>query len=38
MDCLNIQLEGTDGASHSLQDYQGKKVLVFFYPKDNTGG
>ncbi len=38
MDCLNISLEGTDGAFHSLKDYLGKKILVFFYPKDNTGG
>ena len=27
-----------NGASHSLKDYQGKKVLLYFYPKDNTAG
>ena len=23
---------------HSLQDYRGKKVILYFYPKDNTSG
>ena len=27
-----------DGISHSLKDYQGKKLVVFFYPKANTPG
>jgi len=25
-----------DGNSHSLSDYKGKKLVVFFYPKANT--
>lgn len=25
-----------DGNSHSLADYKGKKLVVFFYPKANT--
>lgn len=25
-----------DGISHSLADYRGSKVALFFYPKDNT--
>ncbi len=25
-----------DGATHSLADYKGKKLVVFFYPKANT--
>ena len=25
-----------DGKSHSLKDYKGKKVVLYFYPKDNT--
>ena len=31
---------GTDqnGKSHSLADYKGKKLVVFFYPKANTPG
>ncbi|MSN26577.1 MAG: redoxin domain-containing protein [Geobacter sp.] len=31
-------LEGSDGKQHSLQQYVGKTVVVFFYPKDNTSG
>ncbi|WP_159799447.1 thioredoxin-dependent thiol peroxidase [Flavobacterium sp. MK4S-17] len=27
-----------DGKAHKLSDYQGKKVVVFFYPKANTPG
>ncbi|HLS30436.1 MAG TPA: thioredoxin-dependent thiol peroxidase [Flavobacteriaceae bacterium] len=27
-----------DGNTHSLQDYQGKKLVIFFYPKANTPG
>lgn len=25
-----------DGNTHSLKDYKGKKVALYFYPKDNT--
>ncbi len=25
-----------DGITHSLEDYKGKKLVVFFYPKANT--
>ncbi len=25
-----------DGVTHSLSDYKGKKLIVFFYPKANT--
>jgi len=31
-------LEGSDGKQHSLSDYKGKTVVVYFYPKDNTPG
>lgn len=27
-----------DGNTHSLTDYKGKKLIVFFYPKANTPG
>jgi thioredoxin-dependent peroxiredoxin len=27
-----------DGKRHSLSDYRGKKVILYFYPKDNTSG
>lgn len=31
-------LEGSDGKKHSLKDYAGKTVVLYFYPKDNTPG
>ena len=31
-------LEGNDGQEHSLADYKGKTVVMYFYPKDNTPG
>ena len=27
-----------DGNAHTLADYKGKKLVVFFYPKANTPG
>jgi peroxiredoxin Q/BCP len=27
-----------NGTTHTLRDFQGKKVLLYFYPKDNTSG
>ena len=31
-------LEGSDGKRHSLKEYAGKTVIIYFYPKDNTPG
>lgn len=31
-------LEGSDGKLHSLKDYAGKTVILYFYPRDNTPG
>jgi peroxiredoxin Q/BCP len=31
-------LEGHDGNKHALEDYQGKTVVLYFYPKDDTPG
>ena len=31
-------LMGSDGKEHKLSDYKGKKVVLYFYPKDNTPG
>ncbi len=31
-------LQDQNGVSHSLSDYRGKKVILYFYPKDNTSG
>ena len=33
-----FSLEGNDGKKHSLEDYRGKTVVLYFYPKDNTRG
>ena len=27
-----------DGKEHSLSDFAGKRVVLYFYPKDNTSG
>lgn len=27
-----------DGANHSLSDYKGQWMLIYFYPKDDTSG
>jgi peroxiredoxin Q/BCP len=31
-------LPDQDGKMHNLSDYVGKKVLIYFYPKDDTPG
>ncbi len=31
-------LPDQDGKEHSLSDYKGKRVLLYFYPKDDTPG
>lgn len=31
-------LASHDGKSYSLKDFRGKKVVLYFYPKDNTSG
>lgn len=31
-------LMGCDGKEHSLKDYRDKKIILYFYPKDNTPG
>jgi len=33
-----FSLEGSDGKKHSLSDYAGKTIVIYFYPKDNTPG
>ena len=34
----DFTLMGSDGKVHKLSDYRGKKVILYFYPKDNTPG
>jgi len=31
-------LPGSNGSSHSLADYKGKWVVLYFYPEDDTPG
>jgi len=33
-----FSLEGSDGTQHTLTQYAGKTVVIYFYPKDNTPG
>lgn len=33
-----FSLTDQDGTTHSLDQYKGKWVLIYFYPKDNTPG
>ena len=34
----NIDLPGDAGQIYRLSDYKGKKVVLYFYPKDDTSG
>lgn len=34
----NFSLPDQDGNVHTLSDYAGKRVILYFYPKDNTPG
>ena len=33
-----FSLPDQNGTMHSLEDYRGKKVVLYFYPKDMTSG
>lgn len=33
-----FRLAGHDGNPHSLEDYKGQTVVLYFYPKDDTPG
>ena len=34
----DFELQDQNGKAHRLSDYLGKKVILYFYPKDNTSG
>ncbi|MBR1561352.1 MAG: peroxiredoxin [Clostridia bacterium] len=34
----DFELPDQNGDLHKLSDYRGKKVILYFYPKDNTSG
>ncbi len=33
-----FELPDANGRTHRLSDYRGKKVVLYFYPRDNTTG
>lgn len=33
-----FELPDQNGDMHTLEEYKGKKVILYFYPKDNTPG
>ena len=34
----DFELPDQNGVMHTLKEYRGKKVVLYFYPKDNTPG
>ncbi len=34
----NFSLLAIDGKKYSLKDFKGKKIVLYFYPKDDTSG
>lgn len=34
----DFTLQGSDGKEHTLKEYVGKTIIIYFYPKDNTPG
>ena len=34
----SFSLPDQNGQVHTLEEYRGKKVVLYFYPKDNTPG
>ena len=34
----DFSLPDQDGVMHALKDYRGQRVVLYFYPKDNTPG
>jgi peroxiredoxin Q/BCP len=34
----SFELPDQNGDVHRLEDYRGKKVVLYFYPRDNTAG
>lgn len=34
----DFELEGSDGKRHSLKEFKGRTLVLYFYPKDDTPG
>ncbi|ERJ13535.1 peroxiredoxin [Haloplasma contractile] len=37
-DYVDFNLPGTDGNDHKTEDYKGKVIVLYTYPRDNTPG
>lgn len=37
-DSVSFKLVGTDGKEHTIDDFQGKVLILYTYPKDHTPG
>ena len=35
---INFKLSDSDGKEISLDSFKGKRIVLYFYPKDNTSG
>ena len=38
MNYLNIKLPASDDTEYALADFKGQRIVLYFYPKDNTSG
>jgi len=38
MNILDIKLQASDDQTYTLRDFKGQKIVLYFYPKDNTSG
>ncbi len=34
----DFRLKGSDGRMHRLAEFKGKRIVLYFYPRDNTPG
>ena len=37
-DAPDFELDGSDGMKHTLKEFRGKYLVLYFYPKDDTPG
>lgn len=38
LEAPNFSLKGSDGKTHTLSDFKGRYVVLYFYPRDDTPG
>jgi peroxiredoxin Q/BCP len=34
----DFKLTGSDDRLHTLKDFEGRRIILYFYPKDSTQG